>query len=174
LRERLHQQLMIALYRCGRQAEALAVYQSARRVLMEELGIEPGIGLKRLERAILGQDAGLEPPARPSEPSAIAPTGSERPLPARSARHARLLSAAGVVLAVALALLAGGSQGSRGSGAPASAGPDTVGVIDGSRDVLSDVVTPAAGRAGPRTGRAPPGSPTPPMTCCCRSTRPDR
>ncbi len=62
LRERLYQQLMIALYRCGRQAEALAVYRSARRTLVQELGIEPSPGLRRVERAILEHDVWLEPP----------------------------------------------------------------------------------------------------------------
>src|SRR5215472_17512271 len=63
LRERLYQLLMIAMYRCGRQSEALAVYQSARRILVDELGIEPGPALKRIERAILEHDSSLEPPA---------------------------------------------------------------------------------------------------------------
>ena len=60
LRERLHGQLMIALYRSGRQAEALEAYQAARRTLVEELGLEPGPALQRLESAILRQDASLE------------------------------------------------------------------------------------------------------------------
>jgi YVTN family beta-propeller protein len=64
LRERLHEQLMLALYRSGRQAEALAAYQSARRTLVEELGLEPGPALQRLERAILRQETSLELPGR--------------------------------------------------------------------------------------------------------------
>ena len=60
LRERLRGQLMLALYRSGRQAEALAAYQAARRVLVDELGIEPSAALQELERAILRQDPALE------------------------------------------------------------------------------------------------------------------
>ena len=60
LRERLRGQLMLALYRSGRQAEALHVYRAARRELAEELGLEPGEALRRLEQAILQQDPGLE------------------------------------------------------------------------------------------------------------------
>src|SRR4051812_41818195 len=59
LRERLRCQLMLALYRSGRQAEALDVYRQARRELSEQLGLEPGEELKRLEQAILRQDRGL-------------------------------------------------------------------------------------------------------------------
>lgn len=59
LRERLCRQLMLALYRCGRQAEALGVYASTRRMLIEELGLEPGPELRALERAILRQDESL-------------------------------------------------------------------------------------------------------------------
>jgi DNA-binding SARP family transcriptional activator len=62
LRERLRGQLMLTLYRCGRQADALEVYRSGRRRLDEELGLEPDDELQRLERAILNHDPSLEPP----------------------------------------------------------------------------------------------------------------
>jgi DNA-binding SARP family transcriptional activator len=63
LRERLRAQLMLALYRAGRQADALTCYRSARETLVSELGIEPSTPLQRLERAILNQDSSLEAPA---------------------------------------------------------------------------------------------------------------
>ena len=64
LRERLRAQLMLALYRSGRQSEALEAYQQGRRMLAEELGLEPGRSLQDLQGAILRQDARLDPPAR--------------------------------------------------------------------------------------------------------------
>ena len=60
LHEGLRRQLMLALYRCGRQAEALDVYQRGRVALVEELGIEPGRALRELQQAILQQDSALE------------------------------------------------------------------------------------------------------------------
>jgi DNA-binding SARP family transcriptional activator len=61
LRERLRSQLMLALYRAGRQVEALEAYHDARRVLVDELGIEPSPVLQQLYRSILRQERGLEP-----------------------------------------------------------------------------------------------------------------
>jgi DNA-binding SARP family transcriptional activator len=65
LRERLRGHLMLALYRSGRQAEALRVYQEGRRVLVDGLGIDPSPALQELERAILRQDTALAAPAAP-------------------------------------------------------------------------------------------------------------
>ena len=62
LREAFHQQLMLALYRCDRQADALQAYRDARRTLADELGIEPGERLRELEHAILTADEGLRVP----------------------------------------------------------------------------------------------------------------
>jgi DNA-binding SARP family transcriptional activator/tetratricopeptide (TPR) repeat protein len=70
-RERLRAQLMLALYRSDRQADALQAYQDARRTLVEQLGIEPGERLRELEGAILAQDPGLQLVAGP--PHAAAP-----------------------------------------------------------------------------------------------------
>ncbi|HZM81258.1 MAG TPA: AfsR/SARP family transcriptional regulator [Candidatus Limnocylindrales bacterium] len=61
--EQLHAQLMLALYRSNRQADALAVYHRLRRALAEELGVEPNPSLRELEWAILRQDASLHAPA---------------------------------------------------------------------------------------------------------------
>jgi predicted ATPase/DNA-binding SARP family transcriptional activator len=72
LRDRLRGALMLALYRSGRQAEALEVYKATRRQLVDELGIEPGPALQRLEQLILQQDASLEPPPARETP-AVAP-----------------------------------------------------------------------------------------------------
>ncbi|MGW0481044.1 BTAD domain-containing putative transcriptional regulator [Nonomuraea sp. NPDC003214] len=66
LRERFIAQLMTALYRSGRQAESLQVYRDARRMMIEELGIEPNERLQQLESAILTADESLEAPAPPT------------------------------------------------------------------------------------------------------------
>jgi DNA-binding SARP family transcriptional activator len=68
-RERSRAQLMLALYRSGRQAEALEAYATARQALVDQLGIEPGRELKELQAAILNQDPALDLPPAPSERS---------------------------------------------------------------------------------------------------------
>jgi predicted ATPase/DNA-binding SARP family transcriptional activator len=64
LREHRWEQLMLAQYRCGRQAEALRTFQDARRMLSQELGIEPSRPLRGLEHAVLVQDSSLDAPPR--------------------------------------------------------------------------------------------------------------
>ncbi|WP_449473157.1 BTAD domain-containing putative transcriptional regulator [Streptomyces tanashiensis] len=71
LRERLRELLMLALYRSGRQAEALAVYADTRRLLMDELGLEPAPELSRLQQRILQADAGLAHAEASSTPTAL-------------------------------------------------------------------------------------------------------
>lgn len=77
LREGLRAQLMLALYRSGRQAEALAVYRDTFRVLGEELGIEPSAELQRLEHAILVHDVSLQPPSSTEATASVRLTGAE-------------------------------------------------------------------------------------------------
>lgn len=68
LRETFHHQLMLTLYRCGRRAEALHQYQVARRMLDEELGLEPCRALQDLHQAILTSDDRLQPDTAPGQP----------------------------------------------------------------------------------------------------------
>lgn len=85
LRERPAGQLMLALCRCGRQAEALAVYQQVRRTFVRELGLEPSAQLHRLELAILNGSGELEPHGGAVEaPAAIGSPPAPRMLPART------------------------------------------------------------------------------------------
>jgi DNA-binding SARP family transcriptional activator len=107
LRERLRGQLMLALYRCGRQAEALEAYQEGRRLLRDELGLEPGTDLQRLERGILGQDAALEPPEQraPKDP-VLARAGRGMPPPHVAPRRPGGRGALGLVLVAVAATAA--------------------------------------------------------------------
>ena len=111
-RERLRGFLMLALYRSGRQAEALETYQQGRQLLDSELGLEPGPELKELERAILAHDPALD--------------GPQRAIRRTARRRSGALVAAGGVLLLAAALTAvfvvrdrGGETTARGAGAEA-------------------------------------------------------
>jgi DNA-binding SARP family transcriptional activator/ABC-type branched-subunit amino acid transport system substrate-binding protein/streptogramin lyase len=104
LRERLRAQQMLALYRAGRQADALRAYADTRRHLLDELGIEPGPALRQLEQAVLQQDPSLGapdrlPPPPPDEAAAPVRSGRRRPRPAA------LVAAGGLLVAAAIAVL---------------------------------------------------------------------
>ena len=139
-RERLHAQLMLALYRSGRQTEALEHYRHLRRELVAELGIEPGPALKELEQAILAQAPELQGPKR-SIPGSTRRTRAGGPL---IAAGGILLLAAIVVLAVTL---------SHSSSPSVQAGANTVAGID-----LHDNAVVAAIPVGTRPGAITYGS----------------
>ncbi|GGO95778.1 AfsR/SARP family transcriptional regulator [Wenjunlia tyrosinilytica] len=105
LRERLCRLLMLALYRCGRQAEALAVYRETRRRLVAELGIEPGAALRELHARLLAADPALDFPDKqaPAPAAAPVPVAALRPaqlpadLPAFTGRSAELARTAALL-----------------------------------------------------------------------------
>jgi YVTN family beta-propeller protein len=141
LRERLGGQLMLALYRSGRQAEALAAYQEFRRNLSEELGLDPGPAMRQLELAILARDPTLDLPTRARGPAALqtaAPAAVDtlawvRPRRLRLAVGAALLLALAVVGAV-VALSGGGAL------APLAIPGNSVGAISESGGAVRAVV----------------------------------
>ena len=90
LRERLHAQLMLALYRCGRQADALQAYRRAHAALVEQIGVEPGPELRDLQAAILRQDGALAGPAPAGLPPELEAT---TPLLGRDRELERLAAA---------------------------------------------------------------------------------
>ena len=143
-RERMQAQLMLALYRSGRQAEALDAYGRARRTLVDELGIEPAPRLQDLERAILRHDNSLEPPVAP------APVDHELKT-TRTAPRARvrwtLAVAIGlaVVLALSVALAATSDDTPVSSAKPIALMGDSLAVVDPTRaSVVAEV--PLGGR----------------------------
>ena len=98
LRERLHAQRMLALYRSGRQADALEAYRRARATLVEQIGVEPGPELRRMHEAILRQDPSLDPPGQ--EPAGAPLVGRDPELAhlRRLWRRARAGAGASVVI----------------------------------------------------------------------------
>ena len=83
MRERVHGQLMLALYRCGRQGDALAAYRHVRDLLAGELGVDPGEPLRRLHAAILAHDPALDWHSDRQVPAGAHPAGPPVPPPAR-------------------------------------------------------------------------------------------
>jgi YVTN family beta-propeller protein len=118
LRERPRSLLMLSLYRSGRQSEALDVYRDGRRILVEELGLEPSPGLQELERRILSHDATLAGP------------GPRTRLRAGHRRGGLMIATGGVILLAAG--IAAGALELAGNGATvlSRVAPNSVGVID--------------------------------------------
>jgi DNA-binding SARP family transcriptional activator/streptogramin lyase len=151
LRERLRAQLMLALYRSGRQSEALVVYQEARRTLTDELGLEPGEELQQLERAILVHDPALRPdslsqPALTSEAAATPPvadvppqvTGTPVRIQRSRAAPVLLLALVGaLVLAAVGGIVFAFSDGS-GSEGGVKVVPNSIAVIDSATSRIVD------------------------------------
>ena len=133
-RERFRAQQMLALYRSGRQADALAAYRSAREAFVEGLGIEPGAELKALERQVLDQDPALAAP--PGE----AATPRAGPRRRRRVRTVMLVGLAVATVAVVAAL--------RDGEAPLLAPPNSVAVIDPKSNRVTDVIA-VGTRPGP-------------------------
>ena len=150
--ERLAAQLMLALYRSGRQAEALEFYRGLRRRLDEELGLQPSQQLRDLEAAILQQDGSLSaPPLVASEPEAPVAGAPEPDVPAGSRPRRRLprrvllvvAVAAGVAVIVAvMAVLV------RGDPAAVVVAPNSIAVLDVDSNRVVDTV-PVGIRPGP-------------------------
>jgi YVTN family beta-propeller protein len=133
--EPFHRQLMLALYRSGRQGEALGAYRRARGVLVEELGIEPGPELRSMEQAILHQDPELEQPsaARAHRRGSQEPVrlGSPRgPVPSgrKRRRHLTVIATAALAVVAAASL----SLALRAAPAGASVPANGIGVLSAS------------------------------------------
>ncbi|HEX4980275.1 MAG TPA: BTAD domain-containing putative transcriptional regulator, partial [Ilumatobacteraceae bacterium] len=88
LRERTYEHLMVALYRSGRQSDAIRVYQRAREALLEQVGVEPGTRLREIEAAVLRQDDDALGPPKPDSPIRRSP--EKRPFVGRAAELDRL------------------------------------------------------------------------------------
>ncbi|WP_051466554.1 AfsR/SARP family transcriptional regulator [Actinomadura oligospora] len=119
LRERMRGQLMIALYRCGRQSEALEVFREGGRLLREEVGLDPGPRLRALERAVHAEDPVLDPPVRAAGPQGAAEQALRLPadladFTGREVEIARLFK-----------VLAEGAQGDRPTVCAISGAPGT-------------------------------------------------
>jgi streptogramin lyase len=151
-REGLRAQLMLALYRSGRQAEALETYRRARRTFTEELGIEPGPRLQALEGAILRHDSSLEVPC-PEAPRAREEEGTEAVRLKRRLSTRRILALATALALVLVAVVVAAARESSGhASAPIQLAGESVAVIDPGTDTIVGEI-PVGGRpSGPAVG----------------------
>lgn len=131
-RERARGQLILALYREDRQAEALEVYRETRRVLADELGLEPSPALRELERAILRQD--------PSLSTAASAAVEDREIPPMRRRWIVYAALAGMVLAGTAGIVAVAAV-RHGSPLPVSAAPEPPGTTTNSNDSPSAAIS---------------------------------
>jgi DNA-binding SARP family transcriptional activator/ABC-type branched-subunit amino acid transport system substrate-binding protein/streptogramin lyase len=152
LRERLYAQQMLALYRSGRQADALRAYQQARSLLVDELGLEPSPALQRLEGGILNHDPSLQTPTGTAQRNGVhRPAAADSPKEESRARRKRKRRWALLGVAVALGAVAAAVielSGSGGGGNARVAVPNSVVEID-SRSGRILGVAPIAGEPGP-------------------------
>ena len=132
-RERFRAQLMLALYRSGRQADALAAFAAARRELAGGLGLEPGPELRALQRAVLEQDPALAPP----------PHEAPRPAERRRRRVAAAVALALLLIGIALLVATAGEEP-----AAITAQPNSLAVIDAATNRVVTAV-PVGVRPGP-------------------------
>ena len=169
-REGLRAQLMLALYRSGRQAEALETYRRAKRTFSEELGIDPSPRLRELEGAILRQDSSLDAPGSEAlrrEEEGAETVREKRRLPSRGT--VALAAALGLAIAAAVVAAVRGSSGR--SSVPVQLTGESVAVID-LELTRSSARSPSEGdQRGSPSARALSGSAIATTTPSCGSTR---
>jgi SARP family transcriptional regulator, regulator of embCAB operon len=178
LRERLRSQLMLALYRCGRQADALETYRVGRSLLARELALEPSPRLRELEQAILRQEPALElaadgPRAVATKLASTSPRerpsdGGKRTVPAPGPRRRYVVS--GALALVVLAATAFTTLRFTSDARTLAAAANSVGIIDPRGGAMRAVVDTGGQPRGIAWAQERRGSPMRRMICSCKST----